>query len=519
MSIRSLFTRRRATAATAHGTAACALGPRESLAQLAMTGCLSTTWYADADTQTDALLAACGAVDPNFVARTALYAREHGFMKDTPVLLLAYLSVHAPQVAEPLFARLISNAGHLRSYVQVLRSGRLGKRSLGSRAKRWVQTWLEQASDELLVAGLVGNAPSLADVIRMAHPRAASIERSAFYAHAIGKPTRDHLLPEGLQALARFRADATQAVPAVPFQMLTDLPLTTAHWCAIAARASWSMTRMNLNTFARHGVFKVDGMTERLARRLVDPSLIRKARAFPYQLFAAYQAAQGVPREIREALRKASEIAAGSLPRMADSLAIAIDVSGSMESPISGIHRGASSVMRCVDVAGVIAASLLKRHPQARVLPFAEAVRPWAPPREPGVLETAAALTRLLGGGTAISAPLQRLVQMDEAPDLTILISDNQSWAEAQWGNGGTAATNAWMKLRRRNPKAKLVCLDLQPYAHTQVADREGVLNIGGFSDAVFPVIQRFAEHGRGGGHWAREIDRIRLPDAVAKVL
>ena len=44
-------------------------------------------------------------------------------------------------------------------------------------------------------------------------------------------------------------------MPDVPFQMLTSLELKTEHWKQIASNAPWQMTRMNLNTFARHGVF------------------------------------------------------------------------------------------------------------------------------------------------------------------------------------------------------------------------------------------------------------------------
>ena len=48
------------------------------------------------------------------------------------------------------------------------------------------------------------------------------------------------------------------------------------------------MTRMNLNTFARHGVFENAEMTALVANRLRNPRLIEKARVFPYQLMVAY---------------------------------------------------------------------------------------------------------------------------------------------------------------------------------------------------------------------------------------
>jgi hypothetical protein len=38
----------------------------------------------------------------------------------------------------------------------------------------------------------------------------------------------------------------------------------------------------------------------------------------------------------------------------------------------------------------------------------------------------------------------------------------------------------------------KLVCIDLQPYATVQAPDREDILNVGGFSDAVFEVVAGF---------------------------
>ena len=43
-----------------------------------------------------------------------------------------------------------------------------------------------------------------------------------------------------------------------------------------------------------------------------------------------------------------------------------------------------------------------------------------------------------------------------------------------------------------RNPKARLVCIDLQPYSTTQAPERDDILNVGGFSDAVFNVVSSF---------------------------
>ena len=61
-------------------------------------------------------------------------------------------------------------------------------------------------------------------------------------------------------------------------------------------------------------------------------------------------------------------------------------------------------------------------------------------------------------------------------------------------GGQGTAMMAEWTKLQARNTAAKLVCIDIQPYGTTQVKGRADILNVGGFSDAVFDVIARFAK-------------------------
>ena len=70
-----------------------ALSPRHQLAQYAATGCLNRTFYATADEQLAKVLELCAEVDAEFIAKTAVFCRERGHMKDVPALLCAVLSV------------------------------------------------------------------------------------------------------------------------------------------------------------------------------------------------------------------------------------------------------------------------------------------------------------------------------------------------------------------------------------------------------------------------------------------
>nr|MCU0756853.1 RNA-binding protein [Xanthomonadales bacterium] len=215
-----------ATVRNAAGGSAYALTPPQALAQIALTGTLRPTFYAGAELQLQQLLAAAADCTPTYVAQTAIYARQHGHMKDVPAALLAWLATVDGALFERAFGRVIDNGRMLRNLVQMLRSGALGRRSLGTRPKRCVQQWLNSASDAQLMQAMVGQSPSLADVIKMVHPKAPNAARAALYGWLIGKPADVSQLPGVVQDLLRFRADPTAPVPDVPFQLLTAQPLS-----------------------------------------------------------------------------------------------------------------------------------------------------------------------------------------------------------------------------------------------------------------------------------------------------
>jgi 60 kDa SS-A/Ro ribonucleoprotein len=61
-----------------------ALAPKQALAQYAATGCFGRTFYATAEEQLTRVLELCDAVEPEFIARLAIYSRTQSFMKDMP---------------------------------------------------------------------------------------------------------------------------------------------------------------------------------------------------------------------------------------------------------------------------------------------------------------------------------------------------------------------------------------------------------------------------------------------------
>ena len=428
-----------------------------------------------------------------------------------PALLLAVIYRRDARLLDRIFDRVVDSPRLLRTFVQIVRSGATGRKSLGTAPRRCVRRWLDQRTDAALFAASVGAAPSLADIVKMVHPKPATRQREALYRYLLGGEAPLELLPETVRQFEAFKAGGTANVPDVPFQMLTGLKLNSSAWRAIARHASWQATRMNLNTFARHDVFASKEMTDLVAARLRDASEVARARALPYQMLAASRAAgHDVPAAVRDALEDAMELAISNVPAIDGQVFVCPDISGSMDSPLTGHRKGATSTIRCVDVAALITAAVLRRNPTAVVLPFNSQVVSHRLSARDSVLTNAERLAALAGGGTCVSAPLAGLNRGRTAGDLIIIVSDNQSWVDAA-GGPGTATMREWSRFRERNPQARLVLLDLQPYLTSQVYERYDVLNVGGFSDSVFGVVARFATARSGADHWVGEIGSVEI--------
>lgn len=485
--------------------------PKHKLAQLAVTGCLNQTFYADAQTQLAEVLKLVGELDVRYVAKAALYARKKGHMKDMPALLLAALAAQRSSLVPALFEQVVDNGKMLRTFVQILRSGVTGRKSLGSQPKRLVQNWLNTASERQLLQAAVGNQPSLADVVKMVHPKPSEAWREAFFAWLIGKPADAAALPPLTRALLAFRSGASSELPDVPFQLLGNETLSAAQWAEQAGRLGWQALRMNLNTLVRHGAFAVEGCAEMVARRLADGEAIGKARVYPYQLLAAYRmTGDGVPATVREALQDALELSLSNVPALSGQVVICPDVSGSMASPVTGYRQGATTAVRCIDVAALVAAAILRKQPQAQLLPFENKVVKVALNPRDSVMSNASRLAAICGGGTSCSAPLKQLADAKAKVDTLILVSDNESWIDAR-RHGATETLRQWERIKQFNPQARLICIDLQPHGTTQAPDRADILNVGGFSDAVFDVVAQFASGNFGAGHWVDAIEQMEI--------
>lgn len=510
MANKFLFTPAKSVTNEAGGNAV-KLSPKEALATYAATGCLNNVFYATAKTQLDSVLALCNNCPQEYVAKVAVYARTKAFMKDMPALLCAYLSNKNSELFSKIFPTVINNGKMLRNFVQILRSGISGSKSCNSTVKRVIADWFNSRTCKEIFMQSVGNDPSMKIVIKLAHPKPLDAEKNTLVRWLMGYDFDAKTAPDCVLEYESFKSKQSDKFPSAPPEMLEGLQLTLEEWCQLASRGNWHWLRMSLNKLSKHGVFSVPEMVKIVAEKLADRQSVLKSRVYPYQIMTAAYNAKDLPQPIAEALTSAMEYSLENVPELPGNGYLLIDVSSSMSSPLTGWRPVATTVVRCCDVAALMASSILRKNPRTGVKLFNTKsfdvdLNPSAP-----VMENAKAIADRLCGGTSCSAPLAELNSVKATADWLVMVSDNQSWLDS---NGpGTQLMKEWEVFKQRNPNAKMVCVDLQPYSTSQAQTNKWVLNVGGFSDAVFDTIERFCYNTSEGNRvgWVDEIEQVEI--------
>lgn len=471
------------------GGTAYKLTNKEALTQLALTGTFNNTFYAKGEKQLDNLKQYAALVPPEFVAKLAVYARKNGLMKDTPVALLSWLIVNKhTELARSIAPQVLDNGKQIRNFVQMMRCGSFGRKSLGSAAKSIVRDRLNAMDASQLLWASVGNSPSLSDVIKLSHPKPKEKWREAAYAYFIGKESKSRL-PIEIAQFERFKKNRALPFPNLPIEAITPLLQTPEEWGRFAREGSLGFLAVlkNLNAFNRHGA---------LDKRLLE--LIAKGgRVMPYQIMTSIAMTESLPAGYQFALGQALEKSLAEVPSF-PRVVIGVDTSGSMASnPITGFHAYGLSKVTCRDVAALIAAAFIDRSELGLVVPFDTQVQRLQLGKS--IMENTKKLAAVGGGGTDCSIPLGCANQAGFVADVVVMISDNESWSQGSYSSGGnrTGMMEQWAKYKKNvNPKAKLVCIDLIANTTTQASSSRDILNVGGFSDSVFTVIKNFITDG-----------------------
>lgn len=457
------------------------------------------------------LRAAADAVAPDFLSRAAVLAAGRGHDR-IAIPLLAVLSRRDPIRFARAFGRVVTTGDRLRAFVRCMRSGQAGRRSLGTRPKAMVRDWLDRATEAELLAASVGNDPSLADLLRLVHPKPASTERAALYRWLLGDRSADLPLPPLVAALQTFRTAPVGEPPDVPPDLLTHLDLTPAQWASLARRMPLDALLRRLNFLRRKGAFDDPATLSLVAARLRDPVALDVSGVGPFRLLSLLRALDpAAPQDLHAALAAALERAAERVAAVTGPVVLCLDVSGAMARRATDRPRGAATAVDCNDVSALMLAALARGNRSVRLLPYADTVATFTLTPEDTIPRLSKQLAAAPGRASRIRLPLDHLKAQKKPVGLVVIVTANAAWGHWAGQDDPQADLDAWQRIRAHNPKARLVCLQIRPdiRRHGPIALPRGrdVLHLSGFSDDVFDRIAEFVEDRSGEDYWIGQIE------------
>jgi hypothetical protein len=252
-------------------------------------------------------------------------------------------------------------------------------------------------------------------------------------------------------------------------------------WEHIIPQMGYMAKLRNLRNFDDAGVS--DEVKDAIRAELADPEAVAKSRQFPFRFFSAYKFAPSV--EWAKTLETALELSCQNIPELSGRSLILIDISGSMQAPMS--NRG--QVMR-YEVGALFAAATAKKCEKVDVGLFAN--EPIAHPVKGSVLRYVESVNQkigVVGYGTNIHGSL---AQMYNGHDRVIIFSDE-------------AAHDCYQQAVQAQIPV-LHVFNLGGYRTATIPSGPGRYSYGGFTDATFVLMSLLEQGDNAVWPWMTEV-------------
>jgi len=350
------------------------------------------------------------------------------------------------------------------------------------------------------------------DLLRLAHPETDEPGRRALFDWIVRGSVGDAtpLLIEGyLRAQSPEKTDVPTLIRTygLSWEMLPDAALNErATWDALLDTGIPQTALMRqLPRLTRLGVLPaMGGRTAEVAARLADGERLRKARVHPVNVlvaartYASGQSARGdsswtPTRQIVDALDAAFYAAFGAVEPAGKRTMLALDVSGSMTSPISNMP------LSCREASAALALVTAATEPEHVVVGFTSggggdwrrgaALTPLAISPRQRLDDAVRTVSGLPFGGTDCALPMIHAQATGLEVDTFAIYTDNETW------HGSIHPHQALAKYRRATGiDARLVVVGMTA-TRFSIADPSdaGMLDVAGFDSAVPNLISDFS--------------------------
>ena len=465
------------------------------LEQLAMTGTMGGSFYANAKDATEDAVALLERADSAELAAAIVRGRNEGFIRTFPILGLVYLSKKDAALFQETFCKVVLTGNDLVDFIEMAKSVRGLGRSVKKAISGWIgknttpyyaQKYRKQIADAIRLSRFKGEDSIYAYILNAySGVKGATAEKleKAYAEYPDLAAHRD--FAAAVEDGDLRKAEAILREKNVDVNSLTALygNFDKGLWAAVAARSPVMRFVKYLAKFIREGV-----LTEELLKSKVNVEALKKAKVFPFRLYTAYRA---VSRDLERKDRKVLAYLAEVMDEYARTYdwsdfaearwVVAPDVSGSMTSPI-----GESSVLSYAAVSAMFAGFFTKGLKDVAVLPWDTEVRRYAVPASEPVMKHIDAITSMVEGGTYMEVGVKYMLRNRIAADYAVFLTDTMEY--------GTGWLAAWKEYHRRYPKAVAFILRGDSYMTSPIdektAEELNVYQIFGWNDSVIDYMK-----------------------------
>lgn len=443
--------------------------------------------------------------EPGFVARLAIYAREQMYLRSIPLVLAVELAKlqTGSKVVGKLVARVIQRADEITEILAYysIANKRTSIKKLNKLSKQ-LQKGLAisfNRFDEYQFGKYKRKASiRLKDALFIIHPKAKDVlQQELFNKIANDQLAIPYTWEVELSALGREKYDTVE--------LKQDALRAKWEELIMSGKLGYMATLRNLRAMLKAKVS--DAAIHRVSLYLSDPIAVAKSKQLPFRFLAAWREIRRLPYpNVSLLLNSLEDAVSHSAINISgfdatQTIVVAADVSGSMQTPIS-----AKSSIQNYDIGLMLAMMLQSRTRKVIAGMFGSDWKIINLPQQ-HILANVDEYRRRegeVGYSTNGYLVIRDLLYRKVIVDKVMLFTDAQLWNS---GDGDETLEDLWIKYKSIAANARLYLFDLSGYGNTPLnVLRDDVYLIAGWSDRIFGVLDAI-EKGNDAVHLINEID------------